>query len=121
MVDAGKRLYMLDQLLPYTTEEIKLGYTKEQLKICYKNEFNIWSNFVNANNLFVVEPTIIKEYIGENPFTKDLSTDSPGNIGAFVGWQIVKKYMEKNPTTKLLQLMQVDNKIIYNEAKYKPS
>ncbi len=121
MIDAGKRVYMLDQLLPYTTDEIKLGYSKAQLKLCYKNEFNIWSNFINANNLFTVEPTIIKEYIGENPFTKDLGNDSPGNIGAFVGWQIVKKYMEKNAITKLPQLMQLDNKLIYTEAKYKPS
>jgi hypothetical protein len=121
MIDAGKRVYMLDQILPYTSDEIKLGYSKAQLKQCYKNEFNIWSNFVNANNLFTVEPTIIKEYIGENPFTKDLGNESPGNIGAFVGWQIVKKYMQKNASIKLQQLMQLDNKIIYNEAKYKPS
>jgi hypothetical protein len=120
MIDAGKRIYLLDKLMPNEKDAIKIGYTKAQLKDCIKNEQVIWSYFVQNNLLFNTEPTITKEYIGENPFTKELGTDSPGNIGAFVGWQIVKKYVEKNKNLTPAQLMQVENKIIYNEAKYKP-
>lgn len=120
MIDAGKRIYLLNKVLPNTPEEVKIGYTKKQLSDCYENENNIWTHFINRNLLFNVEPTLIKEYIGENPFTKEMGTGTPGNIGAFVGWQIVKKYMEENGNVSPSKLMAMDNKIIYNETKYKP-
>jgi hypothetical protein len=120
MVDAGKRIYLLDQVLPFVSDEIKLGYTKQQLKICKENEMNIWSHFVNSDNLFDVEPSIIKSYVGENPFTKEIGPDIAGNIGAFVGWQIVKSYIAKNKGITPAKLMDTDNKRIYTEAKYKP-
>jgi uncharacterized protein YjaZ len=49
-----------------------------------------------------------------------MGTESPGNIGVYVGYQIVKKYMEKNTNISPTQLMALDAKKIYNEAKYKP-
>jgi hypothetical protein len=121
MIDQGKRVYLLDQFLPNEKEEVKLGFTKKQLKDSYANEFTIWSHFVNSDILFEVEPSIIKEYVGENPYTKAFGTETPGNIGIFVGWQIVKKYMGQNPQLTLPQLMETENRKIYNEAKYKPS
>jgi hypothetical protein len=120
MIDAGKRVYLLDKIMPSAPDHIKLGYTKSQLKDCYSQEVNIWSYFVNNDNLFSTDPSVAKEYVGENPFTKELGQDSPGNIGAFVGWQIVKKYMSNNKSLTPAQLMATDNKIIYTQAKYKP-
>jgi hypothetical protein len=120
MVDAGKRIYLLDHFLPDLDDAIKLGYTRTQLEDCIDKEQVIWSNFLNANNLFNVEPSVIKEYIGENPFTKDFGTDSPGNIGAFTGWQIVKKYVKDNPGITPAVLMETENRKIYTDARYKP-
>ncbi len=120
MIAEGKKIYVLDKILPFITDNIKLGYTERQLKDCYDQEKNIWSYFVNNDNLFSSDPDLAKEYIGENPYTKELGSDSPGNIGVFVGWQIVKKYMEQNKNINLSQLLKVENKIIYTQAKYKP-
>lgn len=120
MIDAGKRVYLIDKFLPSVDDAIKLGYTKAQLKICNANEKNIWAHFVNDNLLFNTEPTIAKEYIGENPFTKEMGKEVPGNIGAYVGWQIVKKYAEANKSVTPAQIMAMSNKIIYRDAKYKP-
>ena len=66
------------------------------------------------------EYNIIKNYIGESPKTQELGDASPGNIGSYVGWQIVKKYMSKNTATTLQQLMQLDNDTLFTETKYKP-
>jgi hypothetical protein len=63
---------------------------------------------------------VIKNYIGESPKTQELGEASPGNIGSFAGWQIVKKYMDKNPGKTLKQLMSTDPELIFQEAKYKP-
>jgi hypothetical protein len=121
MVNAGKRLYVLDHVLPNVAEDIKIGYTKEQLKACYDNEQRIWSHFLNNELLFINEPAMIREYMGENPFTKELGTGTPGNIGAFTGWQIVRKYMNKNRGKGLTDLMQTEARTIFQEAKYKPA
>jgi len=45
---------------------------------------------------------------------------SPGNIGSWVGWQIVKKYSNDHPDITPEQLMKMDARKIFQEAKYKP-
>jgi hypothetical protein len=120
MMEAGRRLYVLDKLLPDVPAEIKLGYTKAQYKDCIANEKLIWSHFINNHLLYSEEPSMNREYIGESPFTKELGTDSPGNIGAFTGWQIVKKYMKKHSELPLDELLNADLAEIFSEAVYKP-
>ena len=120
MVEKGKRLYFLDKFLPYTPEYLKIGYTEAQLKDSYANEAVIWDFFLNNDLLNNTDQNIIKNYIGESPKTQELGEGSPGNIGAFSGWQIVKKYTEKNPKTTLQELMKTSAREIYSQSKYKP-
>jgi len=120
MVEKGKRLYLLDKFLPYTPEYLKIGYTQTQLKDSYANEAVIWDFFLSNDLLNNTDQNIIKNYIGESPKTQELGEGSPGNIGAFSGWQIVKKYMEKNPKTALQELMIKNAREIYSQSKYKP-
>jgi hypothetical protein len=120
MIDAGKRLYLLDAILPKTPDSIKTGYTQRQLEGCYKNEKYIWTYFINNNLLFEIDPSIISEYVNDGPNTPELGSEAPGFIGQFTGWQIVKKWMGKNENVSLDELMKTGNKKIYEEAKYKP-
>jgi len=120
MVEKGKRLFILQKLLPYTEEFKLIGYTKEQIEGCYENERRIWDLFIQNNLLRTIDNNIIKNYIGEGPKTQELGEASPGNIGSFAGWQIVKKYMQKNSSVTLLQLATMDPDTIYQQSKYKP-
>jgi hypothetical protein len=120
MVEKGKRLYVLSKLLPKTEEYKLIGYTKEQLKAVYAHEASVWDLFVQNNFLRTIDNNIIKNYIGEGPKTQELGEASPGNIGSFAGWQIVKKFMQKNPKLALPELMNTDAEIIFEQAKYKP-
>jgi len=126
MTEAGKRLYALDQLLPETADSLKTGYTQNQLEGCYKNEAFIWNYFVQNNLLFTTDPAIIRDYMNDGPKTEALGEASPGFIGQFVGWQIVKKWMTLDKNKKLAQnkileqLFQTPAKQIFEEAKYKP-
>ena len=124
MVQKGKRLFLLQKILPWVDEYKLTGYTEEQMKGCYKNEMEIWNLFIKNNLLQSIDNNLIKNYIGPSPKTPELVDDegkfAPGNIGSFVGWQIVKKYMAKNPDLSLQQLMQQDDEIVFSEAKYKP-
>jgi hypothetical protein len=120
IVDKGKRLYILDKLMPSIPGHLKIGYTEKQLKDCYTNEPVIWNFFLTNELLNITDQNITKNYVGESPKTQELGEDAPGNIGSFAGWQIVKKYMERNPSTTLQQLIKLDNREVYNNAKYKP-
>lgn len=119
-IDKGKRLYLLDKFLPDTPDTLKIGYTANQLTGCYKNEGLIWSFLIQNNLLYSTDILRIQSYIDEGPQTQELGEGSPGQISLFVGWQIVKKYMEKHPDTTLDTLLKLDAKQILAESKYKP-
>ena len=119
IVELGKRLYVLDGLLPEIADSLKTGYTQQQLDGCFKNEKNIWSYFIENNLLYETESNLIGVYVNDGPNTPDLGPSSPGFIGQFIGWQIVKKWMEKNKTVSLIELMKKDPKELFEESKYK--
>jgi hypothetical protein len=120
MIEAGKKLYLLDALLPRTADTLKTGYTKDQLDGCFKNEELIWSFFVQNDLLYATDPGLIKDYMNDAPNTAVLGQASPGFIGQFVGWRIVSKWMDKNENISPPELMKKNPRTIFNEAKYKP-
>lgn len=120
MVEAGKKLYVLSKLVPFVKENELIGYTEDQLKESYSHEKVIWSLFTQNNLLQIKDINMIKNYIGESPKTMELGEASPGNIGAFAGWQIIKKYVSQNKDISLQDLMKAEAEKIYVSAKYKP-
>lgn len=121
MIEKGKRWYLLDKILPYTPDSVKTGYTQQQLNWCKENEGLIWTYIVKNEDLNSISPAVIQTYIGESPFTQGFSQEySPGNLGQWIGWQIVQKYVSKNPGLSPAEIMQTDPKKMLEEAKYKP-
>ncbi len=120
MIDAGKRMYLLDHFLPQLADSLKTGYTQQQLDGTYDNEADIWNYFVQNNLLFITDPIQIRDYMQDGPKTEVFGKASPGFIGQFIGWQIVKKWMDQHNKTTLPQLIATPEKQIYDEAKYKP-
>lgn len=121
MVAFGKQLYFLDKVMPDAPDSIKIGFTQFQLNWCKKNEQFIWQYFVQNNILYTHDMQEILHYIGPGPNTRGMPSVSPGNIGSWVGWQIIRKYMNGHPGTTLAQLMHLDNsQQILSEAHYNP-
>lgn len=120
MIEEGKRLYVLDQILPETADTLKTGYTKKQLEGCYDHEGMIWNFFIQNNLLYITDPLQTRDYVNDGPKTEALGEASPGNIGQFIGWQIVKKWMGLQDKITLQQLLATPAKQIFEEAKYKP-
>jgi len=62
-----------------------------------------------------------KNFLGDRPVTIQVGEKCPGRIGQWVGWQIVKEYMEKHPEKSLADLMNTDNaQLIFKNSNYKP-
>lgn len=120
MIDQGKRMYLLDLLMPDVKPELKLGYTKEQFEGAIDNEALIWNFFMENNLLFEKDQIKMRSFIGDGPNTQELGEGSPGFISLFVGKQIVSKYMNVHPKTTLEQLFAMNATDILSASKYKP-
>lgn len=122
MIEKGKQWYLLDHLMPDTHDSLITFYTQRQLVWCQQNEGNIWGTILSSTpDLYTVEPDRIQNYLGESPFTSDLQPQSsPGNLGQWVGWQIVKKFADKNQKMTLQQVLVTPARKIFQEAKYRP-
>ena len=121
MVAQGKLLYFLDKTMPDSPDSIKIHYSTRELAWCKKNEQFIWQYFIRNNLLYKTEALTIRYYIGPSPSSKGMPAEAPGDIGSWVGWQIVRKYMDTHPDTRLSDLMQLTNgQQLLNEAGYKP-
>jgi len=119
MIEKGKYWYLLDQFLPETADSLKTGFTQKQLDWCRANEGMIWNYFLQ-NDIFTIDPELIKIFIGDAPNTQGMPDISPGNIGQWVGWQIVRKYAQDNPALTPDQIMKAGARSILDQAKYKP-
>ncbi|WP_447635070.1 gliding motility lipoprotein GldB [Flavobacterium microcysteis] len=122
MIYFGKELYMKDLLIPQVSDADKIGYTPEQILWSQENEGYIWRYFVDEKLLYDSDPKLPGRFINPAPFSKfylEIDNESPGQIGMWIGWQIVRSYM-KNNDVSLQQLLQTDAKEIFDKSKYKP-
>lgn len=123
MIYYGKELYMKDLLISDVPENDRIGYTKEQLAWAEANETEIWRYFVDKKLLYDSDPKLPARFINPAPFSKfylELDNESPGRIGQWMGWQIVKAYAENNKNVPLQDLLAMDAKTIFDNSKYKP-
>lgn len=121
MVYEGKLLYLLDALLPDTPDSLKIGFTQNQLDFCHEKEAAMWTYLAQHKLLFSTERMDIKRYIDESPYTSSFTDQSPGRTGAWLGWQIVKSYMQKHPEVSIPQLLDdKDAKQLLNSSGYQP-
>lgn len=120
MIEKGKHWYMLNRLMPDAPDSVKTGYTKAQLDWCAANEGLIWKQVTTEKDIYTIDPETLQTYIGESPYTITMPVQSPGNIGPWIGLQIINKYSSKNPGISLQQLMLTPARNILDEAKYKP-
>lgn len=121
MVMAGKALYFLDVTLPDVKDEFKIGYSVSQLEWSKKNESSIWAFIIEHQMLFSSDPQGISKMMTDAPFTSGFAAESPGRLGAYMGWQIVRAYMREADDITLKQLMEdTDAQHILKVSQFKP-
>ena len=118
----GKQHYLKKILLPDTAEADLIGYTNEQEQWCNENESYMWQYFIEKKLLFSTDPHLQTQFINVAPFSKfylEIDNESPGKVGQWIGFQIVKSYMENNKSS-INQLLKTNSKTIFELSKYKP-
>jgi uncharacterized protein YjaZ len=72
--------------------------------------------------LYDTDATLARRFIYPAPFSKfylEFDNETPGRVGAWIGWQIVRSYM-KNNTVPLQQLLAMDARELFELSRYKP-
>jgi hypothetical protein len=121
MIEKGKKLYFLESMMPEKEKHILIGYTAEQLNWCVTSEAEIWA-FYNEQDLFYTKNYMEhKKHVDDSPQTSGMPKGAPGNVGSWIGWQIVNQYMANaDGKVSLEKLLNTDAETIMNKSKYKP-
>lgn len=122
MIYNGKQLYLKDLLLPEYSDAEKMGYTPEQITWCEENENYMWRYFIEREMLYNNDQKLISRFINPAPFSKfylEIDNDSPGRVGAWIGWQIVRSFA-KNNDMPISELLKMNAKELFEKSKYKP-
>lgn len=121
MISAGKALYFLDVTIPDVKDEYKIGYSAAQLTWSQNHESDIWAFIIEHQLLFSSDPQGISKMMTDAPFTAGFAPESPGRLGAYMGWQIVRAYMKEADNVTLKQLMEnTDAQQILKVSGFKP-
>lgn len=122
MLQNGRELLFSEYMLPEMKEEEMIGFTPEQWKWCEDNEELIWNFFVKKNLLYSTQWQQIMPLVNEGPTTGGMPPESPGNIGSWVGWKIVKAYWKEHPEKTLQEIlaMTISPQKMLEDSKYNP-
>lgn len=121
MMYRGKIMYLTSQIFDELPPYEVMGYSKEQWKWCERNEQAIWHLVMDKRDLFKAESLVLTSYLNDGPFTSEVSQDSPGRLGIWLGWRIAESYMEHNENVTLQELMaEPDAQKILEGSYYKP-
>jgi len=118
MIYNGKLLYLIDAMLPQLENHLKIRFTKTEYDWAEKSEFNVWKHIVEQNWIYSTDMKLVVRYFKPGPTTVGLE-GSPSKMGVYLGWKIIKAYMDKNPKVTLQKLIAEKNHTKILKA-YKP-
>lgn len=110
MIYYGKAIYLTEACLPTIEKHHIIRYSQADYEWAIENEFSFWKYLIDEQILFKKDDLIEKNLMEHGPFTIGLPEKSPDRLGRYLGWQIVKHYME-NSETSFEELMEMP----YNE------
>jgi hypothetical protein len=120
MIHNGKIAAFIDAMIPEEPDYLKIDYTPEQQQWCEDNEGEVWAHLKGEELLFKASKLEYMKYIADAPGTPGMPPEAPGNIGSWVGWQIVKAYMEQTGSTITEVMNEANYQKILDESRYKP-
>ncbi|APQ16592.1 gliding motility lipoprotein GldB [Maribacter hydrothermalis] len=122
MIYFGKELYLKDLFMPNANDGKRIGYSQDEMDWAIANEEPMWRNFIENEYLYSTDNKLNQRFLEPAPFSKfglELDNESPGRLGRYVGWQIVRAFMENNDVD-IKQLMTMPADEIFKKSNYKP-
>ena len=123
MIFYGKQLYFKDIITPHQNDAVKIGYLEEENKWVKENELFIWQYIIEKQLLYSTDERLENRFLLPSPFSKfylEIDNDSPGRVGQWIGWQIVRSYSDNFPKAGLQEILKLPADEIFKKSKYKP-
>ncbi len=119
LVHTGIRAYVLQQLLPHVPDSTRWAYSAAQLKFAENYLPEAYNKMIPL--LHSTDYLKYRDWLVDAPYTRGLSQESPGRLGAYLGWRLVQKYMQRHPEVTLGQLVRrTDYDDIFKQSGFKP-
>ena len=122
MLYYGKLLYLKDRFIPFKSDAEKIGYSEKELNWVEANEDQIWRYFIENELIYDTDSKLYTRFLYPAPFSKfylQLDAESPSRVGQYIGWNIIRSYMEKNDVS-IKTMLNTSAEEIFNKANYKP-
>lgn len=123
MIYEGKKLYLMQTLLPSKREYEILGYSAEKWQWAEVNESEIWRYYIENELLYQSDKHLLNRFIYPAPFSKfylELDPESPGRIGRYVGLKIVNSFAKKHPQMPIAEILSFNSDELFKKSYYKP-
>ena len=81
----------------------------------------MWAFFLDEELLYSTRTKDIRKYVEVSPNSPGMPPEAPGNTGTWMGYKIVKAYMDRFPDQSLSDLLlESDAQKLMTASKYKP-
>lgn len=120
MIYRGKIMWLLSELFDNPDEWEVIGYKREKYDWIKRNEAAVWQMMVDKKDIWKTEQLVLTSYLNDGPFTAEISQDSPSRLGIWIGWHIVKSYMQHNDVSIPELMANGDSQQILEDSYYRP-
>lgn len=121
MIYYGKAYHFTKSMMPCLPDSVLFGYTTQELNNIEdeKNRQYIWAHLIDKQVLFNTNQKTIQLYMGERPYIAEINKECPGRIGHWLGFRIIRKYLDRQPEVTLQALMtNTEARQIFNQSGY---
>ena len=119
MIYEGKIMYILTQTgNDYSFQNIS-SLTEEEIKWCIEHESSLWTAMIERKHLYTPDFTTTSKYFQHTP-SQFIAEQAPGNLGTYIGYKIVERYMKQTKSTCEELMNNYDAQDILKKSKYKP-
>ena len=108
-------------MFPQISQSMLLEFSDSEYAWTTSSELGVWDFFLDQELIFDTDQQKINSYINEAPRSKGMPEQSPGRIGFYIGYKIVKAFMDKSDSTIAELVTHQDFDEIFRLSKYKPS
>ena len=119
IIHEGKIKYIIHQALPKVLPEKLMGYNSIEYQWCKQNEMMLWNTIIERKHLFTPDAATTARYFSDMP-SVFISDDAPGDLGSWIGWQIVTQYMNRTKSSVETLMVNTDYQDILTKSRYRP-
>ena len=122
IVQHGKRLLLHDYFAPHLNPHSHIQYTQSQWEWAIEHESDVWRYFIDNELLFSTDKSLRFRFLSASPYSKFysyLDENSPGRIGQWIGYRMLKKY-QKRTGASLQEVLSANAQEILKKSRYNP-